>query len=105
MGVVGRQARHNLIIKAWQRRGMCRLFMIIRSCVVRQEGLSMEMQQIRYFLAVCQTLNFTRAAEVCAIWLLRVVMGGMSWQQSLWNYWMKQIVDHAAFVGHRSAQY
>jgi DNA-binding MarR family transcriptional regulator len=33
----------------------------------RREGLSAEMHQIRYFLAVCQTLNFTRAAEDCHV--------------------------------------
>ena len=27
----------------------------------------MEMHQIRYFLAVCETLNFTRAAENCYV--------------------------------------
>ena len=27
----------------------------------------MEMHQIRYFLAVCETLNFTRAAEQCHV--------------------------------------
>ena len=27
----------------------------------------MEMHQVRYFLAVCETLNFTRAAELCNI--------------------------------------
>ena len=27
----------------------------------------MEMHQIRYFLAVCETLNFTRAAEICNV--------------------------------------
>ena len=27
----------------------------------------MEMHQIRYFLAVCETLNFTRAAEMCHV--------------------------------------
>ena len=39
-----------------------------------------------------------------AIWLLRLVMGAMWWQQSLWkippnydglSYWMKQMVEHA----------
>ena len=33
----------------------------------RNPGASMEMHQIRYFLAVCETLNFTRAAEQCNI--------------------------------------
>ncbi|MDF2765319.1 MAG: transcriptional regulator [Rhodospirillales bacterium] len=27
----------------------------------------MEMHQVRYFLAVCETLNFTRAAERCHV--------------------------------------
>jgi len=27
----------------------------------------MEMHQVRYFLAVCETLNFTRAAEICNV--------------------------------------
>ena len=27
----------------------------------------MEMHQVRYFLAVCETLNFTRAAERCNV--------------------------------------
>ena len=27
----------------------------------------MEMHQVRYFLAVCETLNFTRAAENCYV--------------------------------------
>ncbi len=39
------------------------------------------------------------------IWLLRLVLGAMWWEQSLWKvppnydgliYWMKQMVDHAA---------
>src|SRR5260370_32124101 len=28
---------------------------------------AVEMHQIRYFLAVCETLNFTRAAEACNV--------------------------------------
>jgi DNA-binding transcriptional LysR family regulator len=27
----------------------------------------MEMQQVRYFVALCETLNFTRAAEICNV--------------------------------------
>lgn len=30
-------------------------------------GIAMEMHQIRYFLAVCETLNFTRAADACHV--------------------------------------
>jgi uncharacterized membrane protein YphA (DoxX/SURF4 family) len=46
-----------------------------------------------------------RAARDVAIWLLRLIVGTMWWQQSLWKippnydgliYWMKQMVDHAA---------
>src|ERR1044071_6455257 len=34
----------------------------------RLRGISaVEMHQIRYFLAVCETLNFTRAAEACNV--------------------------------------
>jgi LysR family hydrogen peroxide-inducible transcriptional activator len=29
--------------------------------------IAVEMHQIRYFLAVCETLNFTRAAEACNV--------------------------------------
>ena len=45
-----------------------------------------------------------RSAPHVATWLLRVVVGAMWWQQSLWKvppnyegliYWMKQVVDHA----------
>ena len=34
-----------------------------------REGMisPMEMHQIRYFLAVCDSLNFTRAAEACNV--------------------------------------
>ena len=27
----------------------------------------MEMHQLRYFLAICETLNFTRSAETCHV--------------------------------------
>ena len=46
-----------------------------------------------------------RSARSIGIWLLRLVLGTMWWQQSLWKvppnydgliYWMKQMVDHAA---------
>ena len=33
----------------------------------RPETTAMEMQQVRYFLAVCEELNFTRAAEKCHV--------------------------------------
>jgi LysR family transcriptional regulator, hydrogen peroxide-inducible genes activator len=33
----------------------------------REGRFGMEMHQIRYFLAVCETLNFTRAAENCNV--------------------------------------
>ena len=46
-----------------------------------------------------------RTARSAAIWLLRLIVGVLWWQQSLWKippdydgliYWMKQMVDHAA---------
>ncbi len=46
-----------------------------------------------------------RSTKHVGIWLLRLVLGAMWWQQSLWKvppnydgliYWMKQMVDHAA---------
>ncbi len=46
-----------------------------------------------------------RTAGQVGIWLLRLVIGAMWWQQSLWkippnydglSYWMQQMVDHAA---------
>ena len=46
-----------------------------------------------------------RTVRDVAIWLLRLIVGVMWWQQSLWKippnydgliYWMKQMVDHAA---------
>jgi DNA-binding transcriptional LysR family regulator len=35
--------------------------------MARAEAVAMEMHQIRYFLAVCETQNFTRAAEQCHV--------------------------------------
>jgi uncharacterized membrane protein YphA (DoxX/SURF4 family) len=46
-----------------------------------------------------------RTARHIGIWLLRLIVGSMWWQQSLWKippnydglvYWMKQMVDHAS---------
>src|SRR5262249_39280010 len=37
------------------------------STTIRPEDATMEMHQIRYFLAVCENLNFTRAAEACNV--------------------------------------
>jgi uncharacterized membrane protein YphA (DoxX/SURF4 family) len=46
-----------------------------------------------------------RTIRAAGIWLMRVLMGTMWWQGSLWKippnydgllYWMKQVVDHAA---------
>jgi uncharacterized membrane protein YphA (DoxX/SURF4 family) len=46
-----------------------------------------------------------RTARHMGIWLLRLLVGSMWWQQSLWKippnydgliYWMKQMVDHAS---------
>jgi uncharacterized membrane protein YphA (DoxX/SURF4 family) len=54
---------------------------------------------------VAQQTPQQRSLRDISIWLLRVIMGGMWWQQSLWKippnyggliYWMKQMVDHAA---------
>lgn len=45
-----------------------------------------------------------RSARHLGIWVLRLLVGGLWWQQSLWKippnydglvYWMKQMVDHA----------
>jgi uncharacterized membrane protein YphA (DoxX/SURF4 family) len=49
--------------------------------------------------------SYPRDARSVGIWLLRVTMGTMWWQGSLWKippnydglvYWMKQVVQHAA---------
>jgi uncharacterized membrane protein YphA (DoxX/SURF4 family) len=46
-----------------------------------------------------------RTARHIGVWLLRLIVGAMWWQQSLWKippnydgliYWMKQMVDHAS---------
>ena len=46
-----------------------------------------------------------RSARHVAVWVLRMLVGGLWWEQSLWKvppnydglvYWMKQMVDHAA---------
>jgi uncharacterized membrane protein YphA (DoxX/SURF4 family) len=48
-----------------------------------------------------------RTAKHVGIWLLRLIVGGMWWQQSLWKippnygglqYWMQQMVGHASTV-------
>ncbi len=49
-----------------------RIHLVIAACpglpaVLRRGGKSMEMQQIRYFLALSKSLNFTRAAEMCNV--------------------------------------
>jgi LysR family transcriptional regulator, hydrogen peroxide-inducible genes activator len=43
--------------------------MVIRGTMAPPPGetAAVEMHQIRYFLAVCETLNFTRAAEACNV--------------------------------------
>jgi hypothetical protein len=38
-----------------------------RHCLTKREALPMQMQQIRYFVALCQTLNFTAAALRCGV--------------------------------------
>jgi len=32
-----------------------------------REAITMQMQQVRYFLALCEELNFTRAARRCGV--------------------------------------
>jgi uncharacterized membrane protein YphA (DoxX/SURF4 family) len=48
-----------------------------------------------------------RTARHAGIWLLRLIVGAMWWQQSLWKippnedgliYWMRQMVDHALIM-------
>ena len=55
--------------------------------------------------AVWRRIPEQRTARHGAIWLLRLIVGVMWWQQSLWKippnydgliYWMKQMVAHAA---------
>jgi DNA-binding transcriptional LysR family regulator len=41
--------------------------MVAAKTALSQDDDAMEMQQVRYFLAVCEELNFTRAAEKCHV--------------------------------------
>jgi uncharacterized membrane protein YphA (DoxX/SURF4 family) len=56
-------------------------------------------------IAVWRVEPGQRTARDIGVWLLRLLVGGMWWQQSLWKippnydgliYWMKQMVDHAS---------
>ncbi len=56
-------------------------------------------------VAVWSRCPAQRTGRDLGIWLIRIVFGGMWWQQSLWKippnydglvYWMKQMIDHAA---------
>jgi hypothetical protein len=56
-------------------------------------------------LAALRTDPSLRTTRHVGIWLLRLIVGAMWWQQSLWKippnydgllYWMKQMVDHAS---------
>ena len=56
-------------------------------------------------VAVLRADPAQRTARHIGIWLLRLIVGSMWWQQSLWKippnydgliYWMKQMVDHAS---------
>ena len=56
-------------------------------------------------LAVARAEPGQRTPRDIGIWLLRLVMGAMWWQQSLWKippnydgliYWMQQMADHAS---------
>ena len=40
---------------------------VLACSAVGNESTSMEMHQARYFVALCETLNFTRAAEKCNV--------------------------------------
>jgi LysR family hydrogen peroxide-inducible transcriptional activator len=35
--------------------------------LAEREAITMQMQQVRYFLALCEELNFTRAARRCGV--------------------------------------
>ncbi|HEX2137881.1 MAG TPA: LysR family transcriptional regulator [Microvirga sp.] len=63
-------------------------------------GAAMEMHQIRYFLAVCEELNFTRAAERCcvaqpsltrAIKLLEEELGGLLFHRERANTHLSEL--------------
>jgi uncharacterized membrane protein YphA (DoxX/SURF4 family) len=56
-------------------------------------------------LSVWRSDPIQRDTSHVGVWLLRAVVGGMWWQQSLWKippnydgliYWMKQMVEHAS---------
>jgi uncharacterized membrane protein YphA (DoxX/SURF4 family) len=56
-------------------------------------------------MSVARRDPLQRGGRCLGIWLMRVVMGTMWWQGSLWKippnydgllYWMKQVVEHAA---------
>ena len=41
--------------------------MRLSHCVIRVTVAAMELHQVRYYVALCKTLNFTRAAEACNV--------------------------------------
>ena len=58
-------------------------------------------------IAAWQRVPAQRTARHLGIWILRLIVGAMWWQQSLWKipphydglaYWMHEMVDHAAVM-------
>src|SRR3954447_15260170 len=86
------------VIYGWLRRGMRAM---ATDMVDPREGeFAMEMHQIRYFLAVCEELNFTRAAERCnvaqpsltrAIKLLEEELGGQLFHRERTNTHLSEL--------------